>query len=145
MYQELVLYAQPQGTMQWEFTADYGIARATNAAGKAEVTPTQRYWLVKHFTDLTPPKPTVLATGTSDDRVLVTAFRGEGGALAVHIVNSGAEREATLAGIPAGVTSLAMTRTSEAESFVTLDPVAVEAGAARLTLPAQSVTTLRAR
>lgn len=142
MYQELVLYAQPRGTMQWEFTADYGIARVDGAAG---VVPTQRYWLVKHFTDLTPARPTVLATGTSDDRVLVTAFRGEGGALAVHVVNSGAAREATLTGIPAGVTSLAVTRTSEAESFVTLDPVPVEAGVARLTLPAQSVTTLGGR
>jgi hypothetical protein len=54
IYQELFLYARPQGTQQWEFTGDYSIVRAQHKDdGTAELTPTSRFWFVKHFTDLT--------------------------------------------------------------------------------------------
>lgn len=42
MYQEL-RHARPQGTMHWEFTSDYGIAKVTRAGdGGAKVVPTAR-------------------------------------------------------------------------------------------------------
>ena len=34
MYQELLLYARPQGTMQWEFTSDYGIVDEPQDGGR---------------------------------------------------------------------------------------------------------------
>ena len=47
MYQEILLHARPQGTQQWEFTADYGIARTRpREGGGVEVVPTSRFWLV---------------------------------------------------------------------------------------------------
>ena len=51
MAQELLIYARPQGAQFWQFTNDYALAReGPNGA----VEPTARFWLMKHFTDLTP-------------------------------------------------------------------------------------------
>ncbi|HJN18018.1 MAG TPA: hypothetical protein QGH10_21140, partial [Armatimonadota bacterium] len=48
MYQELLLYARPQGTQQWEFTADYGICDVEkDADGNETVVPTVRYHFVE--------------------------------------------------------------------------------------------------
>ena len=69
MYQELFLYARPQGTQQWEFTGDYSIVRARRKDdGTAELTPTSRFWFVKHFTDLTPHNSDALATSRTTTR-----------------------------------------------------------------------------
>ena len=51
MTQELLLYARPQGTQFWQFTNDYALARGGR---EGPVEPSARFWLMKHFTDLTP-------------------------------------------------------------------------------------------
>ncbi len=135
MYQELLLHARPRGTMQWEFTADYGLVREDGA----EITPTPRFWIVKHFTDLTPRDSEALETRSNRDDVLVTAF-AKGGQYAVHIANMGAEREAAIEGLPAG--SWRVVSTTEAEQFRELAPLAPAGGTLKLRLPARSLLTL---
>jgi len=146
MYQELLLYARPQGTMQWEFTSDYSIVKETkNEKGEVTIQPTPRFWFVKHFCNLTPLKSQALTTASDNAKVLFTAFSGEVAAkpvLSLHVSNSGAERSATITGIPAGTTRLNAVRTSEQDSFRTLEPVPVVDGKAQLTLTAQSLLTL---
>ena len=146
MYQELVLHARPRATMQWEFTGDYGTVDVVrDAAGKAKLVPHARFWFVKHFCDLTPPKAEVLATASDHPKVLCTAFRGEADGqtvYALHIANLGAAREATLTGLPAELKRLRAIRTSAADSFKELPPVEVAGGELKVGLAAQSLLTL---
>lgn len=142
MYQELLLHARPQGTMQWEFTADYSILKQDkDEQGKDRLTPTARFWFVKHFCNLTPYHSEALATASDNPKVLVTAFRS-GSTFTVHIANLGAARAATITGLPANLTRLQAVRTSAEDSFRKLDAVAVSKGAAKLDLAAQSLLTL---
>ena len=137
MYQELLLYARPQGAMYWEFTADYSLVRL---AGDT-ILPTGRFWLTKHFTDLTPPRSQVLATRSDHPKVLITAFEREG-EYAVHIANVSAARDAILTGLPRHVTRWRAVQTTEEQGFAELAPVAAEDGGLRLSLPARSLLTL---
>lgn len=142
MYQELLLHARPQGTMQWEFTSDYSIVKvAKDEQGKEQILPTARYWFVKHFCNLTPYHSQALATTSDNAKVLVTAFRGDAG-FTVHVANLGAARSATLTGLPANLTRLQAVRTSAEDSFRKLDDVILANGTVKLDLAAQSLLTL---
>ncbi len=142
MYQELLLYARPQGTQQWEFTADYGICDVEkDADGNETVVPTVRYHFVEHFCNLTPLMADALATTSDHEKVLITAFSGDG-IDTIHIANMGAARKATVTGIPESITQLRAIRTSETEGFVELDPVQVKRGKAELDLGGLGLTTL---
>ncbi|MCX7049269.1 MAG: hypothetical protein NTX50_27760, partial [Candidatus Sumerlaeota bacterium] len=149
MYQELVLYARPQGTMQWEFTADYSTVKVDDAGrGKPpRLTPTSRYCFVKHFCNLTPLGAEALTTSGDNPKVLFTAFRGQEGGkpvLALHILNTAGARTMTLSGLPKTIQTLRAVRTSETDSFKDLPPVAVKDGAIQMELPEQSLLTLTA-
>lgn len=138
MYQELVLHARPRGTMQWEFTSDYGTVKVEGG----KLVPTVRFWFVKHFCNLTPPKAEVLATRSDHPKVLLTAFRGESQTYTLHIANLGAARPATIAGLPAEVKSLRAVQTSGSDSFKELSPVVAENGVVTVSLARQSLLTL---
>ena len=147
MYQELLLHARPQGTMQWEFTSDYGIVktRKEHAGSRVELEPTARFWFVKHFCNLTPPNAAALATRSDHAKVLFTAFAGTVDGqrgYACHIANLAAGRDATLSGLPPATTRWFAVRTSEDESFRSLPPVAASRGAATLHLAPRSLLTL---
>jgi len=148
MYQELILYARPQGTMQWEFTSDYSTVDVERQeSGGARLAPKKRFWFVKHFCNLTPVPAAVLETESDNPSVLITAFRGLGAGQAApvyafHVANFGSERPAALTGLPQGISELRAVRTSEAESFTDLGPVPVRNGAVGLTLAPNSLLTL---
>jgi hypothetical protein len=135
MYQELLLYARPQGTIQWEFTGDYGMV-------KEDLQPTQRFWFVKQFSNLTPKNADALGTASDHPKVLFTAFAGAAGDLALHVANLGAGREISIEGLPAGLRALKAVVTSETDSYRELEPLTVESGTVRLRVPAQSLVTL---
>ena len=97
-YQELLRDAQPASLLFWEFTEDYGLA-FPDADGK--VVPTSRFWLMKHFTNLTPMKSEGVASSSDQPDVLVSAFV-KGNTTTVHILNTGPARKVTVAGLPAG-------------------------------------------
>ncbi len=145
MYQEILLYACPQGTMHWEFTADYGVVREVkDAAGRTTCEPTARFWLLKHFCDLTPTPANALATTSSSAKVLFTAFSSAEGKrrFALHIANVGAGRKATISGLPAEVSALRAVRTTEGEHFAQLGRVPVRDGVAEVELAPLSLLTL---
>jgi O-glycosyl hydrolase len=136
-YQELLLHARPQGTMYWEFTADYSLVRT----GSGGITPTGRFWLTKHFTDLTPPMSQAIGSASDHPKVLMTAFHRDG-AYTVHIANLSAARDAVLTGLPAHVAAWRAVVTTEEEGFMELAPITAESGGVRLSLPPRSLTTL---
>ncbi|MCG3179473.1 MAG: hypothetical protein BIFFINMI_01808 [Phycisphaerae bacterium] len=148
MYQQVLLYARPAGTMQWEFTSDYGFVDAARAADGVKLTPTTRFYVVKHFADLTPPDAQAMASDSDHRRVLLTAFftdRWEHARVyTFHVTNTGSARKATISGVPKrleGVALLAVL-TTEAEHFRKLPPVTVKEGKIELDLPAECLLTL---
>jgi O-glycosyl hydrolase len=137
LYQDILTHARPQGTMYWEFTADYSLVRLQGD----EIIPTGRFWLTKQLSDLTPPMSTALASASSHDKVMVTAFRA-GDVYTIHIANISAARDAVLTGLPAEVASWRAVLTTEDSGFVELDPLAAADGSLSLQLPARSLLTL---
>jgi hypothetical protein len=147
MYQDVLLHARPQGTMEWEFTSDYGIAEVQkDETGWEAVIPRWRYSFIKHFCNLTPLKAHGLATKSNHPKVLFTAFRGGGhnneDILVLHIANLGASRMATLSGIPEEIRSVRTVLSTEKDLFKEMASMPVRRGKVSLNLPAQSLLTL---
>jgi hypothetical protein len=138
MTQELLLYARPQGTQFWQFTNDYALARL---GPDGAVQPTPRFWLMKHFTDLTPHKSEVLATSSDQPQVLFTAFRA-GTSYALHVLNLGPAREAAVEGLPDS--EWQPVETTEAVHYQSRPGLRAERGTLRLRLAAGSLTSLTA-
>jgi hypothetical protein len=132
-YQELLRDAQPASLLFWEFTEDYGLA-FPGADGK--VLPTSRFWLMKHFTNLTPMKSEGVASSSDQPDVLVSAFV-KGNTITVHILNTGPARKVTVGGLPAG--RWRSVTTSEILDWEERGDVD---GAAPFMLPARSFVTL---
>jgi hypothetical protein len=138
MTQELVTYARPQGTQYWQFTQDYALARSRD--GKVE--PTSRFWLMKHFTDLTPQSSDGLAASSDQKNVLITAFR-KGDTYALHILNMGAARPAELEGLPASAWDVM--ETTEAAQYQGKPSIRSGEATLRIDLPARSLVTLTSK
>lgn len=130
MLQELLLYARPQGMQFWQFTNDYALVR-TGSDGAIQ--PTQRFWLMKQFTDLTPHHADAIVATSDQPGVVVTAFR-KGDATTVHILNLGASRAARITGLPQA--KWRIVETTEAQGYQTVN------GSLELTLPARSLVTV---
>jgi hypothetical protein len=137
LYQELLLYAKPQGTMYWEFTDDYSLVRMEGG----EIVPTGRFWLTKHLTNLTPPASEAVTVSSDHPKVLVSAFR-KGGDFTVHVANFSVRRNATLAGLPRAAGEWRAMLTTESEGYSELPPMTAADGRLSLELPARSLLTL---
>ena len=134
--QEMLLYARPQGTQFWQFTDDYALA---HIRPDGSVEPTPRYWLMKHFTDLTPMKSELIATASDQGDVLVTAFR-KGTQRTVHIVNRGGARDAKLTGVSGN--EWLVFESAEAGQYRRKAPIRAKDGDLTLRLPPRSLVTL---
>ena len=130
--QNVLRYAQPQSSLYWQFTQDYGLARVL---ANSQVEPTGRFWLMKHFTNLTPRQSNGIAAQSDQPDVLISAF-SKGNSLIVHIANLGPQRRASLAGLPSGKWRQVLTSESIDWQEQALDT------AAPIELPARSVLTL---
>jgi hypothetical protein len=134
--QELLLYARPQGTQYWQFTNDYALVRL---GPDRTIQPTARFYLMKHFTDLTPQKSEVLQTSSDQKSVLFTAFR-KNSSYTLHVLNMGASREATLEGLPDA--SWLIYETTESEQYQTKPALRSVQGTLKITLPSRGLVTL---
>jgi O-glycosyl hydrolase len=135
MAQEILMYARPQGTQYWQFTQDYALARVRD--GVAE--PTARFWLMKHFTDLTPHGGDAVTAASDQKSVLVTAFRKDA-AYTVHILNMGAARTANVDGLTGG--EWQVTETTESAQYQKKAAVRSQGSGLAISLPARSLVTL---
>ncbi|HEY0776696.1 MAG TPA: DUF1080 domain-containing protein [Gemmatirosa sp.] len=144
LYMRLLARSRPRSILQWQLTSDYAILAGGGLGGDTSALhPTQRFWNLKQLAT-SPPGAALLpiACGTPD--VYCAAAGTPAGALAVHVVNDGAARAATLTGLPRGLTTLHRWTTDERRGMVEGAPVAVRGGIARLTLDALSYTSLTA-
>jgi hypothetical protein len=136
MAQEILLYARPQGTQYWQFTQDFALARVGR---DGVVEPTARFWLMKHFTDLTPHGSDVLSTTSGQASVLFTAFR-KGDSYTLHILNLGAARTANLEGLPDAEWQI--TETTEAAQYRNTGKLRSNGSRLALNLPSRSLVSL---
>ncbi len=134
-FQELLRFARPQSILYWQFTDDYALV---HVGPKGEIEPTGRFWMMKQFANLSPAKGGVIATGSDQPDVLISGF-ARGTAIAVHILNTGPERDATLSGLAQG-TWRRVTTTEPAGYQEAQENLAGPEG--HLHLPARSLTTL---
>lgn len=137
LYQDILTHARPQGTMYWEFTADYSLVRIEGT----EIVPTGRFWLTKQLANLTPPMSTALAAASSHGKVNINAFRS-GAVYTIHIANISAARDAVLTGLPVDVSTWRAVLTTEDAGFGELEPLAAADRSLSLQLPARSLLTL---
>lgn len=132
-YQDLLRHARPQSLLYWQYTGDYALARS---GPDGAVIPGGRLWMHQQLCTFTPHKSTVIASMSDQPEVLVSAFAREG-ALVVHLLNTGAERQLSLAGLPSGAWRSIVT--SEQQG---LAEMALASTPDSLALPARSLTTL---
>jgi len=137
MTQEILMHARPQATLYWQFTNDYSLVRL----GKdGAVEPTPRFWLMKHFTDLTPRPSEFVAVSSDQPELLATAFRS-GPRYALHVLNLGQARTVALEALP--VADWTATLTTETAHFQTAPAGRSRDGILSLQLPARCLLTLQ--
>ncbi len=111
---------------------------------REDVLTTQRFWITKHFCELT-PSGSLLQSGSDHPQVLVSAFSGTQGAppaFTIHVSNAGPARRCALGGLPPGVKGLHVVRTGSGETFKRATEVTVKDGQTEVDLPAWSLVTL---
>ncbi len=133
-FQELLRDGRPTAIIYWQFTEDYGLV---HVGPNNTIEPTGRFWLMKHFTNLSPLKSNVLTTSSDQADVLISAFSRDD-TMAVHVLNLGAARNATITGLPAGTWRTVVT--TETDGFKESNVMPGTEGS--LALPARSLTTL---
>ncbi len=136
-FQDLLRYARPQALIYWQFTDDYGLVRV-GPGGAIE--PTGRFWIMKQFVNLSPPKSEVVGSSSDQPDVQISAFALKE-ALVVHVLNTGPERDALIGGLPRG--AWRSVTTTESSGYQEA-PAGFDEGSApqRLHLAARSLTTL---
>lgn len=133
-FQELLRDMQPQAMIYWQFTEDYGLVQVKS---DGSIAPTGRYWLMRQLANFTPPQCEIARARSDQPDVLASAFVRDD-AMVVHLLNTGAERDAVISGLPAGPWRAVVTTEDEANKPNHDGP----RPDGRLRLAARSLTTL---
>ncbi len=144
LYTRICALSQPRAILQWQLTADYSILAGGGVFGndKESLRPTQRFWNLKQLA-ATPARSFALPI-TCDHSGLTSAAFGDlaNGKYAVHIVNNGAARPATVTGLPAGMNQLRIYVTDSGRGMKEGKRIPVVSGRAQFMLAAASFTSL---
>ena len=143
LYTRICALSQPKSILQWQLTSDYSLLAGGGIFGNEEkLRPTQRFWNLKQLA-ATPPGSFALPITCDRPNVTSAAFGNiAAGGYAVHIVNNGASRAATLNGLPAGLQEMRVYVTDSERGMKEGKRVPVADGKAQFTLEAVSFTTL---
>ncbi len=143
LFTRLLAICQPESILQWQLTSDYSPLIGGGIFGNNEpLHPGQRFWNLKQLS-ITPKG--LFAMPISCDKSNITcAALGDNDkkVYAVHVVNNGAKRKVTLAGLPSGVKQFQVYTTSKAVSMKAGSVINVKDGMAKFKLPATSYVTL---
>jgi hypothetical protein len=143
LYTRMLALTQPLSILQWQLTSDYSVLAGGGVfRDSSALRPTQRFWNLKQLAS-TPEGAFSLPISCEAAYLTCAAFgdiaRGE---YAVHVVNRGAARTATLTGLPAEVKELHVYVTDAKRGMEEGKPVAVVRGSAVVPLGAGSFTTV---
>lgn len=114
LYMRLCSICQPLSILQWQLTSDYSVLKGMGIYGtQGQLEPTRRFWNLKQLASI-PANAYSLPVKCNKEEVNCAAFgniaRGE---YAVHMVNNGAARKATITGVPADVSTFEVYVTDE--------------------------------
>ncbi len=143
LYMRLCSICQPLSILQWQLTSDYSVLKGMGIYGtEGPLEPTRRFWNLKQLAS-TPAGAFALPVSCSKEEVNCAAFgaiaRGE---YAVHIVNNGAARKATITGIPAGVSTFEVYVTDEEKNMEKTGELKATDGKLEVELLPTAYTTL---
>jgi hypothetical protein len=143
MYERILAIAQPKSILHWQLTADYSLPAGGGVYGdNGPLRPTQRFWDLKQLAS-TPPNVFYLPAKCDRPGLTCTAFGDiASGVYAVHVVNTGPARPATLTGLPAEVKQLRVWVTDAQRGMQEGAPIPVANGKAQFTLDQASYTSL---
>jgi hypothetical protein len=142
LYTRMLAISEPLSILQWQLTADYSLLAGGGIFGDStELRPTQRFWNLKQLA--ASPRGFFLPVSCEGPAVSCAAIGDIAGErYAVHVVNTGAEREAVLSGLPAELTELRLFVTDSRRGMAEGARVPVSAGTARFPLASTSFTTV---
>jgi len=132
-YQDLLRHARPQSLLYWQYTGDYALARV---GPDGAVISSGRLRMHEQLCNFTPHKSRVIASTSDQSDVLVSAFLKDG--VVVHVLNTGAARRVSIAGLPRHD----WLRYCTTENRVVCDDLVAPERLVDLELPARSLTTL---
>jgi hypothetical protein len=143
LYTRILSICQPLSILQWQLTADYSLLTGAGIFGtKGPLLPTQRFWNLKQLS-ATPAGSFALPLTCTKEGVNCAAFgnisRGE---YALHIVNNGAECQATVSGIPADVSTFEIFVTDREYGMKKMGEALVSEGKLTFSLSKAGFTTL---
>jgi hypothetical protein len=143
LYVRILAISQPKSILQWQMTADYSLLAGGGIFGdNGPLRPTQRFWNLKQLAS-TPGRSFALPVQCKGSSLTCAAFGNIAeGAYALHIVNNGAARAATITGLPADVKQLRVWVTDTKRGMQEGARVPVSDGKAELTLDAMAYLTL---
>jgi len=143
LYLRIYSICQPVSILQWQLTTDYSVMAGDGIYNsKGPLRPTQRFWNLKQLGS-TPPRAFSLPVTCMADAVTCAAFGDiANGRYAVHIVNNGAARQATLTGIPTGVKEMNVYVTNSERDMERTERVRVSNGKVQFSLESAAFTSL---
>jgi hypothetical protein len=143
LYTRLCTVCEPLSILQWQLTSDYSVLTGNgiyHTSGPLRAT--QRYWNLKQFASV-PANSFSLPVKCSNENVNCAAFGNIArGAYALHMVNNGASRKATISGFPAEVKELLMYITDASHGMVQSGKLPVQDGTVEAELPSACFVTL---
>ncbi|MBO0322208.1 hypothetical protein J0X14_07865 [Muricauda sp. CAU 1633] len=144
VYLKILNISQPLTILQWQLTSDYSPMSGGGIFGNdsQDLYPTQRFFNLKQLGS-TPKGLQAIPITSSEDLVTPAAFlSSRKNKLAVHLVNKGATRNATITGIPNRIKRLKIYTTNQEKSFETIRTVSVRNGLAIVELEGASFISL---
>jgi hypothetical protein len=143
LYVRILAISQPRSILQWQMTADYSLLAGGGIFGdNGPLRPTQRFWNLKQLAS-TPPRSFALPVECKGSSLNCAAFGNIAeGAYALHIVNNGAARTATVTGLPASVKQLRVWVTDTKRGMQEGPRIPVSEGKADVALDAMAYVTL---
>jgi hypothetical protein len=142
LYIRIAAICQPLSILQWQLTSDYSLLWGAGIYGsEGDLRPTQRFWNLKQLA-LTPEESFALPFTCDRQDVNCAAYANlSRKQYAVHIVNNGAGRTATVKGLPPATTVRAYA-TDKSAGMQELKSSASADGAISVALPPTGFVTL---
>jgi hypothetical protein len=142
LYIRIAAICQPLSILQWQLTSDYSLLWGGGVFGSTgPLRPTQRFWNLKQLA-ATPENVFALPFTCNKEEVNCAAFgsiaRGE---YAVHLVNNGAARQATVKGLPP-LTDIKAYATNSSLEMKEIQYAKAADGSIRIDLPPTAFVTI---
>jgi hypothetical protein len=143
LYTRLLAICQPASILQWQLTADYSpLAGGGIFKDDSPLRPTQRFWNLKQLAS-TPENLYAMPLQSNHPEVSCASLGNNNkGIYTLHIVNNGAERQATITGFPAKAQKVQMFVTNQQDAVKSAGIKTAGYGQLKIKLPARSFVTV---